>query len=72
MLLREWTSSHVELLVTAAAGQPSRWYEFDRLFKAPQYRAIVETLRAVVAEDRAIAGVSGADDAARALSANVG
>ena len=58
----------VGLLVTAAAGQPGRWREFDTLFKAPQYGAIVETLRGVVAEDLAVARVSGADDAARAVN----
>ena len=56
------------LLVTAAAGQPGRWREFDTLFKAPQYGAIVETLRGVVAEDLAVARVSGADAAARAVN----
>ena len=58
----------VGLLVTAAAAQPGRWREFDGLFKAPQYGAIVATLRGVVAEGRAVSAVVGGDDAADAVN----
>ena len=58
----------VGLLVTSVVIQPARWREFDRLFKAPQYGAIVATLRGIVADGRAISTVRGDDDRASAVN----
>ena len=56
------------LLVTSVIIQPGRWREFDRLFKAPQYGAIVATLRGIVAEGHAISAVRGGDNDANAVN----
>ena len=58
----------VGLLVTSVMIQPGRWREFDGLFKAPQYGAIVATLRGIVAEGRAISAVRGGDARANAVN----
>ena len=56
------------LLLTITVAQPYRWRESNSLFKAPQYGAIVETLRELVDNDHRIADVLGADDDARAVN----
>ena len=54
--------------MTNVITQPGRWREFDGLFKAPQYGAIVTTLRGVVAKCRTVSTVRGADRAANAVN----
>ena len=58
----------VGLLVTSVVIQPARWREFDELFKAPQYGAIVATLRGAVEDGRVISAVRGGDDRASAVN----
>lgn len=56
------------LLLTVTTAQPDRWREFNSLFKAPQYGAIVKTLRGLVNNDHQTADVLGADTDARAVN----
>ena len=56
------------LLLTVTIAQPDRWREFNSLFKAPQYGAVVKTLRGLVDNDHQMADVLGADSDARAVN----